>query len=81
MANLKSELDEYLSRNNDTKPLLNGLSVNVSIPKVGNWFKRSEQQDDSEGWFDRAQKDYCPTLVSIELNNYVPRYVGDPFVF
>lgn len=60
MAGIKIELDEYLSRKDDTKPLLNGLS-NVSLPKVGSWFKR--EQVEEEGWFSDTQKDCCPKMV------------------
>ncbi|XP_073991017.1 uncharacterized protein [Rhodnius prolixus] len=66
MANLKSELDEYLSRNNsDTKPLLNGIP-SVSLPKVGSWFKKNEASDEAESWFAGAQKDCCPTLTRLQ---------------
>ncbi|XP_014258516.1 protein transport protein SFT2 [Cimex lectularius] len=63
MANLKTELDEYLNRNSsDSKPLLNGISASVSMPNVGSWFKKNEQSDEAETWFTGAQKDCCPTL-------------------
>jgi len=67
MATLKSDLDEYLSsRKQDTKPLLNGIPVSVSMPKVGSWFKKSEQADEQETWFSGAQKDCCPTLTRLQ---------------
>ncbi|KAF6213933.1 hypothetical protein GE061_011661 [Apolygus lucorum] len=66
MANLKEELDEYLNRNSDSKPLLNGLpSVNVSIPKVGSWFRKNDA-DEQEGWYANAQKDCCPALSRMQ---------------
>lgn len=61
MAGIKVELDEYLSRKDDTKPLINGLPK-VTIPKVGSWFRR--EQVEEEGWFVRTQKDCCFEMVS-----------------
>ncbi|CAH1405987.1 unnamed protein product [Nezara viridula] len=69
MANLKDELDEYLSsKNSDSKPLLNGISipVSVSMPKVGSWFRKNEHTDEAESWFSAAQKDCCPTLTRFQ---------------
>lgn len=61
MSSIKLELDEYLARKDDTKPLLkNGLS-GVSLPNVRNWFKR--EQSAEEGWFSETQKDCCPKMV------------------
>ncbi|KAL1115834.1 hypothetical protein AAG570_006124 [Ranatra chinensis] len=67
MANLKTELEEYLQSRNgggeSAKPLLNGISVSVSMPKVSGWFSRKqESQEESESWLASAQKDCCPTL-------------------
>lgn len=67
MANLKAELDEYLSRN-DTKPLLPNIQVSASLPKLGSWFRKSEAPEESEGWFSNAQKDCCPSMVGYVLN-------------
>lgn len=69
MANLKDELDEYLSsKHSDTKPLLNGITipVSVSMPKVGSWFRKNEQSDEAENWYSAAQKDCCPTLTRFQ---------------
>uniref|UniRef100_A0A1B6CCX2 Vesicle transport protein n=1 Tax=Clastoptera arizonana TaxID=38151 RepID=A0A1B6CCX2_9HEMI len=67
MAALKLELDEYLARNNDTKPLLkNAIPVSVPLPKVSKWFKRVEGADDQDNWFSRAEKDCCPTMTKLQ---------------
>lgn len=65
MSSIKLELDEYLARKDDTKPLLkNGIGLpGVSLPKVGNWFKREPSAE--EGWFSETQKDCCPKMVNI----------------
>lgn len=71
MANLKDELDEYLSsKNTDTKPLLDGISipVSVSLPKLGNWFRKNEHSEEAENWYTAAQKDCCPALVRTKLH-------------
>lgn len=65
MSSIKLELDEYLARKDDTKPLLkNGIGLpGVSLPKVGNWFKREPSAEES--WFSETQKDCCPKMVKI----------------
>lgn len=69
MAGIKLELDEYLARNHDTKPLLKtAIPISVSLPKVSNWFKKNETTDDPDGWYSRAEKDCCPAMVGYVLN-------------
>lgn len=65
MANLKAELDEYLSRN-DSKPLLPNIQVSASLPKIGSWFRKSELPEESEGWLSSAQKDCCPSMSKFQ---------------
>lgn len=69
MAGLKSELDEYLSRN-DTKPLLKpAFPTNISVPKIGSWFKKSDtnlNSEENEWWYSGSQKsDCCPSMVIV----------------
>lgn len=67
MSSIKLELDEYLARKDDTKPLLkNGIGLpGVSLPNVGSWFKREPIAEES--WFSETQKDCCPKMVNIHL--------------
>ncbi|XP_075211029.1 uncharacterized protein LOC142318331 [Lycorma delicatula] len=70
MAGLKSELDEYLSRN-DTKPLLkSALPTSMSVPKLGNWFKKSDSSqnlEQNEWWYSGTQKsDCCPSMTRMQ---------------
>jgi hypothetical protein len=64
MADLKKDLDDYLSRN-DKSQLKITMPALLSKPDVGKWFTKSASNDDtSTGWVSEAQKDCCPSLVT-----------------
>jgi len=64
MADLKKDLDDYLSRN-DKSQLKITMPALLSKPDVGKWFTNSASNDDtSTGWLSEAQKDCCPSLVT-----------------
>ena len=68
MADLKKDLDDYLSRN-DKSQLKITMPALLSKPDVGKWFTKSASNDDtSTGWLSEAQKDCCPSLVKWTLN-------------
>uniref|UniRef100_A0A1B6KXL4 Vesicle transport protein n=1 Tax=Graphocephala atropunctata TaxID=36148 RepID=A0A1B6KXL4_9HEMI len=64
MAGLKVELDEYLARKEDSKPLLKNSLPSVSLPKVGNWFRREQVEED--GWFAGTQNNCCPKMSKFQ---------------
>ncbi|KAE8748850.1 hypothetical protein FOCC_FOCC004444 [Frankliniella occidentalis] len=65
MADLKKDLDDYLSRNND-KPQAkhSNLSLSFALPEFGKWTKKQNapQEETSYGWFQETQKDCCPSM-------------------
>jgi len=69
MADLKKELDDYLSRNNEDKaPLMPGIRYSMlSFPDVvPAWVKKTTmpKEEQSNGWLQDAQKDCCPSMVT-----------------
>jgi hypothetical protein len=66
MADLKKDLDEYLSRNGNKSQLKITIPTLLSKPDVGKWFTQSANNGDtSTGWLPEAQKDCCPSLVNV----------------
>lgn len=65
MANLKSELDEYLNKGQKNKPT-NG---HVHIPKVFKKLINTESGEHTENLLDSTQKTYFnfPSLVTFKL--------------
>lgn len=63
MADLKKDLEEYLSRNDKSQTKIT-MPALLSKSDVGKWFTRSTSNEDTPtGWLSEAQKDYCPSLV------------------
>ncbi|GFG28817.1 hypothetical protein Cfor_02006 [Coptotermes formosanus] len=64
MADLKRDLDDYLSRNDKSQLKLTMPAI-LSKPDVGRWFTKSASSDDtSTGLLSETQKDCCPSLVT-----------------
>jgi hypothetical protein len=64
MADLKKELDDYLSRNDSKSQSKITIPTLLSKPDVGKWFGKSvNSEEQSAGWLSEAQKDCCPSLV------------------
>lgn len=63
MANLKSDLDDYLLQNDTARRGFKITLPTISKPK---WFSRSEDESPSSTntWFSETQKEWCPALVS-----------------
>jgi hypothetical protein len=70
MADLKKDLDDYLSRNDKHQSKIT-MPALLSKSDVGKWFSRSASNEDTPtGWLSEAQKDCCPSLVmGLELMN------------
>jgi hypothetical protein len=65
MADLKKDLDNYLSRNDNKSQLKITMPALLSKPDVGKWFTKSASNEDtSAAWLSEAQKDCCPSLVT-----------------
>jgi hypothetical protein len=65
MADLKKDLDNYLSRNDNKSQLKITMPALLSKPDVGKWFTKSlSNEDTSATWLSEAQKDCCPSLVT-----------------
>ncbi|KAJ9574103.1 hypothetical protein L9F63_008517 [Diploptera punctata] len=68
MADLKKELDDYLSRNDSKSQLKITLPTLLTKSDVGKWFSKSGNNDESStGLLTEAQKDYCPSLSKFSL--------------
>ena len=72
MADLSKSLQDYLSKNKATDPLLDESESSESKFSLSGWnpFKKKQQNnydetgDVANGWFAQAQKDpLCPSLV------------------
>nr|CAD7429560.1 unnamed protein product [Timema monikensis] len=68
MANLKEDLDNYLSRNDKSQSTISmpALLSKVTKPKFGQWFSKPETEDTPNGWLSEAQKDCCPSLTRVQ---------------
>ncbi|KDR21649.1 protein transport protein SFT2 [Zootermopsis nevadensis] len=67
MADLKKDLDNYLSRNDNKSQLKITMPALLSKPDVGKWFTVSASNEDTSAtWLSEAQKDCCPSLSRIQ---------------
>ncbi|PSN58167.1 hypothetical protein C0J52_00991 [Blattella germanica] len=67
MADLKKDLDDYLSRNDNKSQSKITMPALLSKPDVGKWFGKSVSNDEtSPSWLSEAQKDCCPSLSRIQ---------------
>ncbi len=69
MANISSDLQNYLSKSSNSSSPTSSISLSSSKNYLG-WFSRSEEslakEENGNGWFSQAQKDpLLPGLVSI----------------
>ncbi|XP_034246735.1 protein transport protein SFT2 [Thrips palmi] len=65
MADLKKDLDDYLSRNSEkSQPKHSNLSLSFALPEFGKWTKKQNAapEESSYGWFQETQKDCCPSM-------------------
>ncbi|PNF43182.1 hypothetical protein B7P43_G15676 [Cryptotermes secundus] len=66
MANIKKDLEEYLSRNDKSQSKIT-MPALLSKSDVGKWFTRSASNEDTPaGWLSEAEKDYCPSLSRVQ---------------
>ncbi|GLG94083.1 hypothetical protein R5R35_010012 [Gryllus longicercus] len=66
MADLKKDLDDYLSRNEKT-PIKITVPKFLNPPSVGKWFTRSPNNEESpNGWFSETQGDCCPAMSRMQ---------------
>ena len=59
MANLKSDLDEYLLLQSDQKKT---FKMELKMPKMPGLFRK--EPEPANGWLSNAQDTCCPKLVS-----------------
>ncbi|XP_067003236.1 uncharacterized protein [Anabrus simplex] len=66
MADLKKDLDEYLSRNDKPQAKIN-IPTLFTAPTVGKWFTKSPSNEEtSNGWFSDTQMDCCPSMTRMQ---------------
>ncbi|XP_018335172.1 protein transport protein SFT2 [Agrilus planipennis] len=61
MVDLKKDLDEYLLLQSDQKKSFKLQIPTVQTPKIINWFKR-DQPNEEDSWYQDTKKQCCPKL-------------------